>query len=127
MAGRRTLERERYWRGVIRKHRASGLSVSAFCRKDGLSACSFYRWRRKLEKQQQEEKDSPHNEEDACEDSTGTDTVAKFVPIEVQAPRNSTRAGCEVVLPSGCRVVVSAQCDAAWLCEILGALQERAC
>ena len=32
MARRRNLERERYWRGVIREQGASGLGISAFCR-----------------------------------------------------------------------------------------------
>lgn len=126
MAGRRRLERERYWRGVIREQRASGLSISAFCRERGLAAGSFFNWRRKLENQQGEE-ESTRNHRVACKDSTGTNTVAKFVPIEVHASHAMTRAGCEVVLPNGCRVVVPTQCDATWLCEILGALQERAC
>lgn len=126
MAGRRKLERERYWRGVIRKHRTSGLSVLAFCRKHGVAACSFYSWRRRLEKQQQE-KAAARNSQAAVEDTASTSTAAKFVPVELHPRHATTRGGCEVVLPNGCRVVVPTQCDAGWLCEILGALQERAC
>lgn len=126
MAGRRRSERERYWRGVLREHRTSGLSVSAFCRQHGLAACSFYSWRRRLENQQQE-KAAARNNEAVIEDTTSTSTASKFVPVELPTPVATTRAGCEVVLPNGCRVVVPTQCDSGWLCEILEALQERVC
>ena len=36
------------WRELLRKHRASGLSVAAFCRRSGISQPSFYVWRRRL-------------------------------------------------------------------------------
>ncbi|MCP3883136.1 MAG: hypothetical protein GY701_32770 [Sulfitobacter sp.] len=100
--------------------------MSAFCRKHGLAACSFYSWRRRLEKQKQE-KGAAHNSETVIEDMASTSTAAKFVPVELHPRHATTRGGCEVVLPNGCRVVVPTQCDATWLCEILGALQERSC
>ena len=40
--------KESYWRGLIAAQGASGLSVSAFCRREGISPSSFYRWRRIL-------------------------------------------------------------------------------
>ena len=36
------------WRDLIRRQRASGLSVAAFCRRDGVSASSFFAWKRKI-------------------------------------------------------------------------------
>lgn len=36
------------WRRRIGRQRASGLSVAAFCRKEGLSQAAFHRWKRKL-------------------------------------------------------------------------------
>ena len=127
MGGGRRLDRERYWRGVIREQRASGLSVSAFCRERGVASCSFYSWRRRIEKPQRENgSDGPH--QSGGDGSSDSNIAAKFVPVEMHASRVVTRAGCEVVLPNGCRVVVPAQCDVRWLCEVLGALQqERAC
>lgn len=121
MAGRRNLERERYWRGVIREQGASGLGISAFCREHEVPLSSFFQWRRKL-------KDRPPQDEQAPRRSKAPeDSIAKFVPLQLHAPPTATRAGCEVVLPDGCRVIVPRQCDATWLSEILGALQERAC
>ncbi len=42
------------WRGRLRDQAGSGLSVRAFCRRDGLSEPSFYSWRRELEKRDRE-------------------------------------------------------------------------
>ena len=109
MNRRRNLEREEYWRGVIGEQEASGLSASAFCRERNLSAGSFFTWRRKLA------------------DRDRTDNAAKFVPVQLQALAASSRPGCEVVLPNGCRVIVSSQCDATWLHEIVQALQQPPC
>ena len=118
---RRNLERERYWRGVIREQRASGLGISAFCREHEVPLSSFHQWRRKLKERQHQDDRAPRRSE-AREDS-----VAKFVPVELHDPPTATRADCEIVLANGCRVIVPTQCDATWLGEILGALRERAC
>jgi transposase len=36
------------WRDVIERQRTSGLSVAAFCRRDGVAASSFFAWKRRL-------------------------------------------------------------------------------
>ena len=33
------------WRSLLAKASGSGLGVEAFCRREGISAASFYRWR----------------------------------------------------------------------------------
>ena len=40
--------RER-WGAIVVEHRASGVSVSAFCRSKSIPTSSFYGWRQKLE------------------------------------------------------------------------------
>lgn len=39
--------RER-WRRILQEQRASGLSVTAFCRRAGVAYSGYYKWRRKL-------------------------------------------------------------------------------
>ena len=105
-------ERERYWHGIFRDQKSSGLPISTFCRDRRLSEGSFFNWRRKLSER-------PVEVEEAA---------AKFVSLELPpSPPAATVTGCEVVLPSGCRIIVPTQCDVGWLREILTALQERAC
>lgn len=44
----RSLEKEQFWRLVLDEQAASGLSVRAFCRQEGISEPSYYAWRREL-------------------------------------------------------------------------------
>ena len=39
---------ERDWAAIIRRYEASGLGSRAFCRREGLAASSFQRWRQRL-------------------------------------------------------------------------------
>jgi hypothetical protein len=41
----RDAARERFWRDVLKRQPASGLSVRAFCRKEQLAESAFYGWR----------------------------------------------------------------------------------
>ncbi len=40
--------KEQFWRGVLKRQAASGLSVRAFCQRERLTESSFYAWRRTL-------------------------------------------------------------------------------
>ena len=39
---------ERGWRAILEQHRRSGMSIEAFCAREGLSRASFGRWRARL-------------------------------------------------------------------------------
>jgi hypothetical protein len=41
-------EKEEFWRLVIEEHRASGLTVRAFCEREAVPEPSFYAWRKRL-------------------------------------------------------------------------------
>ena len=41
---------EAQWRSLLRRFADSGLSVSVFCRGEGVSTASFYRWRALLDR-----------------------------------------------------------------------------
>jgi len=131
MAQQRSSGRERYWQSVMRKQQASGMSVSAFCRQNDVSASTFYNWKRKLKQRRLEDEpqdqDKPTSGCSTRDNTRPNNTAVKFVPLELRGPPAPTRASCEVVLPDGCRVIVPTQCDAGWLREILEALKERSC
>jgi len=44
----RSAEKAAFWEFVLAEHVESGLSISAFCRREGVSQASFYQWRKKL-------------------------------------------------------------------------------
>ncbi|MBX3427878.1 MAG: hypothetical protein KF688_19520 [Pirellulales bacterium] len=67
----RSAERESYWRLALEEFGASGLSVRAFCVREGLAEASFYAWRRTLRKRGV---DRP---------SSGGPRGAELVPVEV--------------------------------------------
>jgi putative transposase len=48
MAGKRERRGEGIWRAIVARERESGLSVTAFCARERLSAASFYQWRARL-------------------------------------------------------------------------------
>jgi hypothetical protein len=41
-------ERAARWRGLLARQSSSGLSVTAFCRREGVALSTFHWWRRKL-------------------------------------------------------------------------------
>ena len=48
MAKRANQERERFWQDLIERQPASGLSIAPFCKQAGVSANSFFAWKRRL-------------------------------------------------------------------------------
>jgi transposase-like protein len=44
----RSAEKVAFWKFVLAEHAESGLNISAFCRREGVSQASFYQWRKKL-------------------------------------------------------------------------------
>jgi hypothetical protein len=125
MTGRQSLEREEYWQGVMRQQESSGLSISAFCRKQKVAEGSFFYWRRRLIKRQPRKgavaKKPPR------QSRPRKNTTATFVPVDIPTPSSTSGARCEVILPDGCRIIMPMQCDAGRLRDILGVLGEWSC
>ena len=53
----RSAAKEAAWRERLQTQAGSGLSVRAFCRREGLSEPSFYSWRRELDKRDRQRAD----------------------------------------------------------------------
>lgn len=74
MAGaRRSVEKEAFWRRVLDRQQASGLSVRRFCQGEGVSEGSFYAWRRRVLERDAE----------TCEVADNRETARRLVPVEV--------------------------------------------
>ncbi len=54
----RDAKREVFWRGVFKRHAASGLTVRAFCQRERLTESAFFAWRRTIAERDAEVKGS---------------------------------------------------------------------
>jgi len=66
---RRNPNREAFWRQTLSDRLQSGLSIRAFCQREGLREPAYHYWRRELKKRDAE-----------------TTAAASFLPVEVQLP-----------------------------------------
>ena len=93
--------KEVLWRERLERQARSGLSIAAFCRREGLSPPSFYQWRRRLaESAAQRPLLMPVHVAESSEPLAG---------IEIELP-----GGAVVRLPAGtARELIAATIDAA--------------
>jgi hypothetical protein len=87
------------WRGILQKHRASGLTVAAFCRQARVPQASFFAWRRKLR-----------------------DAVS-FAEVKISPERACEASGIELRLPGQRCVVVRPGFDRQTLLDLLVTLE----
>lgn len=110
----RSEERAAYWRRMITHQQSSGVSISAFCRKQNLSQPSFYAWRRKLEI------NGRTSGEPAKERASSTSALN---PTFVAVPGISAKSNFEIRLLNGTSIVVPSQFDESALQRVLGVVQ----
>lgn len=129
MAKRTIGEREPFWRDLIGRQPASGLSIARFCKEAGVSANSFFVWKRRLCRQAGELERGRGASRQRKESSPRKSHPAEksFVPLRLIADpvhRNASNAATiEVEWPSGLVVRVPAGFDAGMLRELLDAIQ----
>jgi hypothetical protein len=108
----RSAEKEQFWRGRIEGQAASGLSARQWCLQEQLSEPSFYAWRRKLARRDQERS------------ALVSQAPSKgFLPIRLTA---SPVSNVELQLPSGLVIRVPAH-ESAALRMILEVVELRPC
>lgn len=106
----RDLAKEEFWRGVVTRHAASGLSVRLFCRQEQLTESAFYAWRRTLA-------------ERAAVRAT-TDAPPAFVPAVV-VNEQSAEQSVSLELRSGNVLRWPRSLPVAQLAELVRALEQR--
>ena len=99
----RTAAKNDQWRERIAEQARSGLSVKQYCKKQGLTECSFYAWRKRLR---------------------GPGPV-RFALVDRGAVRQepATERSLELVLVTGERLRIGAGVDATTLRTVLDALR----
>ena len=124
---KRSEEKRVYWRGVLERQGASGLSVRKFCRDEKIAEASFHGWKRKLLHGDRPAGDSSEKggrkRPEAKPVTKQTDNAAVFIPVRVSPAANDR---VEIVHPRGHVVRLPATVDANSLRQILDVLDRRA-
>ena len=118
--------KEHFWRQVLARRLASGLSIRAYCQAHGLSEQNFYRWQRVLAQRPDRgpaRRRTPRTRSAAVPNGAA---VPLFVPIDLDGA-SATRATLEVVLADGRVIRVRPGFDAATLGQLVACLEDRAC
>jgi hypothetical protein len=102
-------EQRQFWQMVVETWRDSGMSISKFCKAEGLSEGTFYNWRKRLS--------GRHASQNEQADSSSS------AFIEVAMPR-SNRAALELVLCSGNTLRISSGADNKTLSDVISVLRQ---
>ena len=86
MARKTRLEVRQQWRGRLRRFASSKLSVAEFCRREKVSAPSFYQWRKKLTEADDEAQTPP-----------------KFLSVEIAS---TSTVSLQAAFPNGCTLTL---------------------
>jgi transposase len=118
--------RENFWRRTIRQQQRSGLTVRAFCLREGLKASAFRWWRQALARRDREPSATPASDRDG----EPAEAVPAFIPVrlvdlEATSPRPSPPI--EIILPTGPTVRVLSGFDPRTLDQVLAVLEGRPC
>ena len=100
------------WRQRLARFDRSGLSVAAFCVREGVPLHSFYTWRRRLHA-------APLQQ---AAPNAGLPDDAHFVPVRLLAP-----TPVEVHLPGGATLRLAPGCDLDFVRSLVAALGGPSC
>jgi hypothetical protein len=121
--------KEQFWRRTIAVHARSGLSIRAFCQREGLESWNFHWWRRALERRDREVPSARTIERQGS--TTELPPVpARFLPVRVVqdvAEPIAVSGPIEIVIPAGPTVRVTRGFDPVALDAVLSVLEARRC
>ena len=102
-------EKVEFWRQQMEGFAASGLSVKAYCAKQGIAVANWYYWRKRLSAHRLSREASVPG--------------AEFLPVHL-ADRSSGMPAVEIQLLSGRSLKLSAPLDMSWLQSLVRILEE---
>src|SRR5262245_27759776 len=117
--------KEQSWRCTIADHARSGLSIRAFCQREGLEPWNFHWWRRALDRRDRE---VPSGRTVGPQNSTTEHlpVPSRFLPVRVvqdAAEPMAVAVPIEIVLPAGPTLRVSRGFDPVTLDAVLSVLE----
>jgi transposase-like protein len=128
-------QKQAYWEAVVRRWRAGGQTVRAFCRAEGVRETAFYFWRRELARRRQPSgavNESPPAAAPAApsprRQSSRRGGTPSFLPVRVVSPAREEPRGCLEIAWSNGRVLrVPPGFDRQTLADVLAVLEARPC
>src|SRR5262249_50762635 len=118
--------REKFWRRTIRQQQRSGLTIRAFCLREGLKDGAFRWWRQALARRDREASATTR----ADRGGEPTEAAPAFVPVRLVDPAAASpqvARPIEILLPTGPTVRVPSGFAPRTLGQVLAALEGRPC
>lgn len=115
-------QRETHWRRLLDRCQKSGLTRTAFCRREGVSESALNWWIRALR-----ERDQPRRPKRVAKPQRRKHTRSHFIPVRVIEAAAVNATPVEVVTRSGRVVRVQQGFDAPTLRRVIAALEGLSC
>ena len=120
--------KETLWRKILKRQQDSGLSVRAFCDREGLKDFNLFRWRRELSRRDRRANTAIPSR--SAGEPTAPTASPVFLPVRViddRGERARTIMPIEILLPDGPIVRVPLGFDPRTLGDVLAVLEGRSC
>ena len=120
--------KERFGRRTVAVHARSGLSIQAFCQREGLESWNFHWWRRAIDRRDREVASARTVERPNS--TTELPVPSAFLPVRVvqdAAEPIAVTGPIEIVMPAGPTVRVMRGFDPIALDAVLSVLEARRC
>ena len=112
MTTQRDGKREKFWRGMLRRRAASGMTIVDFCASEGLKATSYHYWQREIRRRDEE---SPSGSAES-----GRALLAAVHVVD----DGGSRAAVEVVVRGGYVVRIGEQATTEHIRRVLQTISE---
>jgi hypothetical protein len=121
-------DKEILWRRILKRQQDSGLSVRAFCHREGLNDSNLFRWQRELSRRdRQADTAIPSRSAEAAAAAPASPVFLPVRVIEDRGERARPIMPIEILLPDGPIVRVPLGFDPRTLGDVLAVLEGRSC
>ncbi len=106
-----------WWESHLNAIAREGMGFKAYAQREGLNESSLYYWRRRIRAQTQDPQPSAHGNSALNGRPSG-----HFVPVMLNANRDSTNAHHVLILGSGLRLELASRPTPQWLAQVSQAM-----
>jgi transposase len=118
------IERRQFWQMVIETWQASGMSVSNFCKAEGLSQGAFYSWRKRLSGRHSQRKEQSSSSPPFIEVAMPRPAPSNSSGQALSQSNGNNHAALELLLSSGNTLRISSEADSKTLSNVISVLRQ---